>query len=361
MKSLGIFLKTVCAIFVFSVLTACGGGNSNTNTLPLNSLSISSGSLDQTFQSDLSDYTATAGYIVQSLVVTATAAETSATVYVNSSAVDADNKSASIELTPGATTTINISVQMDRLIQNYKVVVTRQAAGDFAQQAYIKASNTQTNDFFGYALAISGDTLAVGVKDEDSGTVGINTTSNESATDSGAVYVFKRSGTTWLQEAYIKSSNSETKDRFGISVGVSGDTLVVGSDFEDSDATGVDGVQTNASAGVNFNAGAAYVFSRSGSTWSQQAYLKAFNTGAADRFGISVAIDGETIVVGSGGEGSNTSGINSTPNDAAATAGAVYVFTRSGAIWTQQAYIKASNPDAGDYFDAQGQALHLTF
>lgn len=339
-------------IFIINFVTACGGSgvNTNTDTLPLNSLSISSGSLDQTFQSNLSNYTATAGFIVQSLVVTATTAETGATVYVNSIAVDANNKSASIELTAGADTSITISVKKNGLTQNYKVVVTRQAAGDFAQQAYIKASNTQATDHFGYALAISGDTLAVGVKDEDSSTDGIDSTPNESAATSGAVYVFKRSGTTWLQEAYIKSSNSEANDRFGISVGVSGDTLVVGSDFEDSDATVVNGAQTNAAAGLNYNAGAAYVFTRSGSTWSQQAYLKASNAGSADRFGISVAIDGETIAVGSFGEASSTSGINSTPNDAAANTGAVYVFTRSVTTWTQQAYIKASNPDGDDYF-----------
>lgn len=339
-----------CFIFIF--VTACGSnaGNTNTDTLPLNSLSISSGALDQTFQSNLSDYTSTAGYIVQSLVVTATTAVTGATVYVNSFPVDVNHKSAPIELTAGADTTISITVKKNGLNQHYKVVVTRQAAGDFAQQAYIKASNTQTTDHFGYALAISGDTLAVGVKDEDSSTDGINSTPNESATDSGAVYVFKRTGTTWLQEAYIKSSNSDANDRFGISVGISGDTLVVGSDFEDSDAIGVNNAQTNAPAGLNYNAGAAYVFTRSGSTWSQQAYLKASNSGSADRFGTSVAIDADTIAVGSVGEASNTSGINSTPNDTAATIGAVYVFTRSGTTWTQQAYIKASNPDAGDYF-----------
>ena len=106
-----------------------------------------------------------------------------------------------------------------------------------------------------------------------------------------------RSGTTWSQQAYLKPAavgTTQAGDQFGYSVAVSGDTVVVGAHFEDSSTTGVNSTP-NVSTG---DAGAAYVFVRSGTTWTQQAYLKASSTGASDRFGASVAVSGETIVVG---------------------------------------------------------------
>ncbi|TKB67268.1 MAG: hypothetical protein E8D47_04640 [Nitrospira sp.] len=85
---------------------------------------------------------------------------------------------------------------------------------------------------------------------------------------------------------------------------------------------------------------------------SQQAYTKASNTGVSDELGHSVALDGDTLVVGAPFEASNGIGVNpSTQNDNnAVESGAVYVFTRSSGVWTQQAYIKASNAEAGDQF-----------
>ena len=125
------------------------------------------------------------------------------------------------------------------------------------------------------------------------------------------------------QQAYLKASNTGVADYFGKSVAVSGDTVVVGADNEDSSTTGVNSTP-NEEAGT---AGAAYVFVRSGTAWSQQAYLKASNTGANDQFGISVAIAGDTVVVGAYFEDSSTTGVNSTPDEAAGGAGAAYVFT----------------------------------
>src|SRR5262249_28586387 len=163
------------------------------------------------------------------------------------------------------------------------------------QQAYLKASNTDAADRFGYSVAISGDTIVVGAYGESSKATGINgNQSDNSANLAGAAYVFVRSGTAWRQQAYLKASNTDAGDRFGNSVAVSGDTVVVGAVLESSNATGVNGDQINNSAA---GAGAAYVFVRSGATWNQQAYLKASNTDAADQFGVSVAISGDTVVV----------------------------------------------------------------
>jgi len=220
---------------------------------------------------------------------------------------------------------------------------------------YLKASNTAEDDQFGFSIALSADgsTLAVGAVLEDSAAVGIGgDQADRSAPDAGAVYVFVRSGATWQQQAYIKASNTGGNDQFGTSVALSADgsILAVGAAGEASAATGVGGNQSNIGAP---GAGAVYVFARSGTTWSQQAYIKASNTAAGDEFGGSVALsaDGATLAVGALDEDGAATGVNGDQsNNTAANAGAVYVFTRTDTTWSQQAYIKASNTGAGDAF-----------
>jgi len=234
-------------------------------------------------------------------------------------------------------------------------VFVRSDTGNWTQQAYIKASNTGAGDLFGFAVSISsdGNVLAVGATGEDSSATGVGgDQSNNSASGSGAVYVFTRSGASWSQQAYIKASNTEKGDRFGRSLTLSanGDTLAVGAPFEASKATGVGGDQNDNSAPKS---GAVYVFTRSGASWSQQAYMKASNTGKDDEFGSSLALsgDGNTLAVGAPGEDSKATGIGGDENDdSAPKSGAVYVFTRSGASWSQQAYVKASNTGNNDGF-----------
>ena len=234
------------------------------------------------------------------------------------------------------------------------VYVFNRSGGVWSQQAYIKASNSGAGDFFGTNLNLSGDgnTLVASATSEDSNATGINgDQTNNGASGSGAVYVFTRSGGIWTQQAYIKASNTAANDNFGVDVYLSndGDTLAVGANGEDSSATGVNGNQSDNSASTS---GGAYVFVRSGVVWTQQAYIKASNTEANDFFGddVSLSGDGNTLAV-SAREDSNATGINGNQADnSAGTAGAVYVFTRSGVIWTQQAYVKASNTAAGDFF-----------
>jgi hypothetical protein len=219
-----------------------------------------------------------------------------------------------------------------------------------AQQAYLKASNTGAGDTStDVGVALSGDTLVVGAYLEDSNATGVNgNSSNNNATDSGAAYVFVRDGTNWVQQAYLKASNTGAEERFGISVAISGDTVVVGARWEDSNATGVNGNQSNNSI---LSAGAAYVFVRSGTNWIQQAYLKASNAGAGDIFGTSVAISGDTVVIGASLEDSSATGVNGNQtNNSATDSGAAYVFVREGTNWMQQAYLKGSNTGAGDGF-----------
>lgn len=229
------------------------------------------------------------------------------------------------------------------------VYVFVRSGGIWTEQAYLKASNTGASDFFGYSVAIGGDTVVVGAYQEDSGSTGVNgNQADNSATDSGAAYVFVRSSGVWSQQAYLKASNTGAGDKFGRSVAISGDTVVVGAFQEDSASTGVNGNQTDNTAA---DSGAAYVFVRAGGVWSQHAYLKASNTSAVDSFGISVAVSGNTVLVGAYQEDSNATGVNGNQADnSAGDSGAAYVFVRSGGVWSQQAYLKASNTGVGDWF-----------
>ena len=255
--------------------------------------------------------------------------------------------------------------QLDNSATNSGAVYVFVRQGDnWVQQAYVKASNPDPEDRFGFAVALSGDTLVVGALNEDSNATGVNgNQSDNSGTNSGAVYIFERTGTNWTQQAYLKLSNTESGEEFGRAVAISGDTVVVGARLEWSGASGVNGDQSDNSVPA---AGAAYVFVRTGTNWSQQAYLKASNPGINDLFGYSVAVSGDTVAVGAIFEDSNATGVDGNQLDNSMTnSGAVYVFTRTGTNWAQQAYLKASNTGSTNRFgsiygDEFGHSLSLT-
>lgn len=253
------------------------------------------------------------------------------------------------------------------------VYIFERSAGNasWTQRAFIKPSNSDSQDGFGNAVALSGDgrTLLVVASREDSA---VGNPLDNSVANSGAAYVFERSlDGSWLQTAVLKASNAGAGDEFGTSACISrdGTTIAVGARFEDSNAVGLNG---NGADDSRNNSGAVYVFVRSGATWVQQAYVKASNTGATDEFGTTLALsaDGNTLAAGAPGgetltvslhffsfssppstEMSRAVGINGTQLDnSVLRAGAVYVFIRSGATWTQQAYIKASRVGAREKF-----------
>ena len=203
----------------------------------------------------------------------------------------------------------------------------------WAEQAFVKASNTSAGDNFGQTLSLSGDgnTLAVAAVNEASSATGID---GEQAFDdapvAGAVYVFVRTEADWAQQAYLKASNTDAKDSFGIALSLSstGDLLAIGASAEASNAVGINGNQFDNTA----PAGAAYVFERSGTQWAQKTYLKASNTGESDRFGISVALnsDGTTLAVGASSEQSNAKGTDADADaqadNSVSSRGVVYLF-----------------------------------
>jgi hypothetical protein len=236
------------------------------------------------------------------------------------------------------------------------VYVFTRAGRAWSQQAYVKSANIDAGDLFGYAVALSrdGNMLAVGAFDEDGSTRQVNGPDDNRANGSGAAYVFTRTAGAWSQQAYIKPSNIETQDAFGVDVALSddGSTLLVGSLDEDCAATGVNPPGCDSDWRDDLSMGAAYVFVRSGSTWSQQAFLKSSNIGPNDTFGerLTLSGDGNVAVIGASVEDGSAKGINGRDDDKAIDAGAVYLFTRDGTAWRQQAYIKGANTEAFDQF-----------
>ena len=192
----------------------------------------------------------------------------------------------------------------------------------WTQQAKLTASDAALGDDFGRSVSISGDTVVVGaIGDDDVGTI--------FGGNSGSAYVFVRSGTIWTQQAKLTASDAAELDQFGISVSISGDTALVGA-FKDDD--------------VGSESGSAYVFVRSGTTWTQQAKLTASDDAAGDQFGFSVSISGDTSLMAAIGDDGEVFGLNGS--------GSAYVFVRSGATWTEQAQLTASDAARADRFGA---------
>ena len=186
----------------------------------------------------------------------------------------------------------------------------------WAQQAELTPSDGRDNDVFGWDVAISGDTAVVGA-------IG---SAVAPAVGPGAAYVFTRTGDTWTERATLTPSDGSADDKFGNSVGLAGDTLVVSA--------------LNDDVGVAVDQGSAYVFTGTGSTWTEQAKLVAADGSALDGLGFSIAISDDTLVAGAFFD---DIGLN--PKQ-----GSAYVFTRTGTSWTQQAKLTAPDGAAGDLF-----------
>jgi len=179
----------------------------------------------------------------------------------------------------------------------------------WSEQAKLTAPDGTAGDTFGFVVALSGDTALVGVPYDGQ----------------GSVYVFVRDGTTWSFQQKLTATDGAAGDRFGFSVALDGDTALVGAVWDDID--------------VNASQGSAYVFVRSGTIWNQQQKLTASDGGAGDEFGISVALSGETALVGADGD----------EIGAFSDQGSAYIFTRSGTTWSQQQKLTASDGTTEDH------------
>jgi len=178
------------------------------------------------------------------------------------------------------------------------------------QQAKLTASDGAAYDHFGNSVSISGDYAIIGApSDGDKGVL------------SGSAYIFKRDGTTWIQQQKLTASDGAAYDEFGQSVSISGDYAIVGAYYDDDKGSA---------------SGSAYIFKRAGTTWSQQAKLTAWDGAANDQFGYSVSISGDYAIVGA--------------CHANHDKGSAYIFKYGGAIWSQQAKLIASDGATGDWF-----------
>ncbi|KAA3664513.1 MAG: hypothetical protein DWQ04_05355 [Chloroflexi bacterium] len=203
-------------------------------------------------------------------------------------------------------------------------VFTR-SGGVWSEQAILRASDAHEDDEFGNAVAVSGDTVVIGAHNEEAGAAFLHY-------DSGAAYVFTRSGGVWSEQAILRASDAQERDWFGGAVAVSGDTAVIG-------ATGEDG----GAGDPNYDSGTAYVFTRRGDVWSEQAILRASDAQVDDGFGRVVAVDGDTAIIGTASEDGGA-------GDPSYNSGAAYVFTHSGGVWSEQVILRASDAQERDAF-----------
>jgi len=229
-----------------------------------------------------------------------------------------------------------------------------QIGDEWVQEAYIKASIIDGNDQFGFKVGLSGDTAVVSARREGSASRGVNgDQEDDSAADSGALYVFKNETSGWRESAYLKASNTGAGDFFGSDLAVSGNTIAVGAVREDGASVGVNGDEENDFAP---NSGALYVFVEDDGEWTQQAYLKTSRTTDSDSFGGAVSLSGDLLVAGKVQDDSRATGVDGEEGDTSAqNSGAAYVFVREESVWRQDAYLKASNTGAGDFFGSAVQ------
>ena len=187
--------------------------------------------------------------------------------------------------------------------------VFRRQGTNWVEEAKLTASDGASGDNFGISVSTSGDFIAVGARNDD-----------DMGNDSGSVYVFRRDKDTWIQDAKLHASDGEASAKFGSTVAIQGDTIVVGAYLH----------------GFN-NPGSAYVFRRVGDAWIEEASLVPSDLGPNDNFGFSVAISGDTVLVGSwiGGPGGP---------------GSAYVFRREGGDWVELIKLTASDGASGDRF-----------
>ena len=379
----------------------------------LSDLVLSEGVMSPVFDPLVSTYDVAVGGLIPSLTITPSAGLAAVNITVAGASVASGQASAPLQLVPGLNEIVVRVSTLQGEVREYALAITRAlveegtiynenfadfgravaidgdtaVVGGFGERVHVyvrngatwtlqQVLNASTTGFDGRDVAISGDTIVVGASLSSvvwaavvytrsgvtwteqttiQGTLGFGISVaidgdtlvvgnlNEEAS------IFTRDGATWTQRAVVTASNMQLNDYFGGypgTIALHGGTLAIGAYSEAGSSTGVNGASNeNAS-----RSGAVYVFTGSGSTWSQQAYIKASNTGANDLFGTSVALHQNTLVVGAAEEDSSSTGVNSTPDDASNESGAAYVFTRSNGVWSQQAYLKAFNTDSFDYF-----------
>lgn len=274
---------------------------------------------------------------------------------------------------PGESSTSLAIIEGDELsgvtrfgAQNGAVYLYEYHLGQVEMLSYLKAPHGSDEDQFGFSVAGDGNNFLVGAPFEDGGGDTVVNQDEEISVanwreDSGAVYLYSRGEESSQFNSYFKSVNSDNHDQFGTAVAIDQSTVAISAPGEDGSGVSVSGVNLTDADFTdnddNENSGAVYLylFDSVEALWGLQAYIKAPNVSAGDLFGHSLALDGDTLVIGAPGEdGATIEVINGTDlsgaNDSGNNNGAVYVFVRSDGIWSLQAYLKAPNSSLCDGF-----------
>ncbi len=225
---------------------------------------------------------------------------------------------------------------------------------NLSQHAYVKAFNSKDNNQFASSVDIQTDTMVSGAAYEDSNTNTIcnmngytsvtnlkTACTNESSTDSGAAYIYKKIGSDWSLESFIKSPLNNAGDNFGFAVSLDNDRVAVGSPFDDSNYNSIFSTAPSANP-TSLNSGAVFIFKRVGSTWAFEAMIKPSDNTAGKQFGTSLKMKGNYLIVGAPAGGVNK--------------GSAYIFKRSGSNWTQSGTLRPPDTENTDFF---GQTVAL--
>jgi hypothetical protein len=397
---------------------ACVAGECLRDDATLAALTVTPGSLSPEFDAEVTAYVVSVPRFVPAVALTAEATDEDATIAIDGVEVDGGD-AVEIDVAIEAMTTVDVAVTAPSgATETYEVVlVGEEATGDYIkasntdnddafgtsvaldgdtlvvgapgedssddgddddadgagavyvfvregdewqQQAYLKAPNAGAGDAFGHSVALDGNTLAVGAPGEDGSGYGAHDDAEEdgdNGIDYGAVYVFRRQGSDWALEGYLKSLQvlGSARGAFGHSVALSGNRLAVGEPNEQTAPGGVFAPDDIPCCEFGtLEAGAVSTFSRSSSRWSDGVFIKAPNAGPGDRFGASVALNGDTLAIAApyeDGPGFQIQAMDDFESgDGRPDSGAVYVYAWSSGEWTPQVYVKAPNADSEDSF-----------
>jgi len=299
----------------------CGTQNPLADNARLDGIQLSIGLLDQSFQSSQLDYSASVYFLTDRIRITAFTEDENASLSIAGVPTISGEASELIFLSEGANSIVIAVTAEDGIsTRSYNLSISRHSLQAFVERAGVsinKPDGAGPSSSFGYSVSLSGDSLAVGAY---------------SLGSSAAVYMFTRSNGVWRQQDKVNDPDGSFADNyFGYSVSLSGNTLAVGSCKDDDNGE---------------DSGAAYVFTRSGEVWIQQAKLTAADGLAGDEFGRSVSLSGDSLAVGAiFGDGN------------VANSGAVYTFTRSGEAWNPQSKVTAVDGGANDFF---GHSISLS-
>lgn len=321
-----IIINLITVVSLIVPLSTCSGISGEDANL--SSLTISEGTLTPSFDKETLTYSVKLPITTYSVTFTATAvAGINALITINTLPAISGQESGAIVLYPGANA-VEIKVKSSNREKEkiYTVNVTKSISD---LEAILQGSDTGNSDKFGWSLACDGTTLVVGAPGASSGS------------GPGAVYIFNKGSSGWVQSQKLTASGGSNGDNFGWSVALYENTIAVGAKWKSYD-------------GTDTRSGGVYIFTKSGTTWSQQGGVIEAPTPCKDHyFGTSVSLSGSTLAVG---EPNSVEPGLICSHAGGGYYGAVYIYTTNGSSWSYKKTITASDYAQNNYF---GEAVSL--